>query len=50
MNVILDFRAPDTIRLGICPFYSTYPERHTAVMSLRTVLLERLHEPYVDEA
>jgi kynureninase len=50
MNVIPDFRAPDTIRLGICPLYTTYTELHTAVTSVRTVLIDGLHEAYGRES
>ncbi|MBI4553465.1 MAG: kynureninase [Candidatus Latescibacteria bacterium] len=46
MHVIPDFRYPDHIRLGVAPLYTTYTEIHTAVMALRTVVVERLYEQY----
>src|SRR5690606_10056473 len=35
LNVLPDFRAPDNIRLGIAPLYTTFEELHEAVERLR---------------
>lgn len=46
MHVIPDFRAPDLIRLGITPLYTTFAELHRAVEALRQIVAGRLHEEY----
>jgi len=46
MHVIPDFRAPDLIRLGVTPLYTTYTELHRAVEALRRIAAERLYEEY----
>ena len=46
MKVIPDFRAPDNIRLGIAPLYTTFAEIHEAMARLRRVLVERVFEKY----
>jgi len=46
MRVLPDFRAPDTIRLGIAPLYTSYSDIHTAVMRLRETVAEGLYENY----
>ena len=49
MNVLPDFRGPDTIRLGLAPLYTSFGEIHSAVMRLRTVVVDRLYERYSGE-
>ena len=49
MRVVPDFRYPDSIRLGVCPLYTTYAEIHAAMTALRTVTAERLYEEYPPE-
>ena len=49
LNVLPDFRAPDTIRLGIAPLYTSFGDIYTTVMRLRQVVVERLYEKYPDE-
>jgi kynureninase len=44
--VIPDFRAPDNIRLGIAPLYTTFAEIHRALDRIRTVAEGRLYEQY----
>jgi kynureninase len=46
MQVIPDFRAPDLIRLGVTPLYTTYAELHRAVEALRRIASDRLYEAY----
>jgi len=46
IKVIPDFRAPDNIRLGIAPIYTTFTEVHQAVNRIRTIVEERLYEQY----
>lgn len=45
-GVIPDYRAPDLIRLGVCPLYTSYRELHHAVEALRGSVTERLYEQY----
>ncbi|MFT5194586.1 MAG: kynureninase [Cellvibrionaceae bacterium] len=44
VNVLPDFRAPDNIRLGITPLYTTFTEIHTAVMRIKQIMDEKLYE------
>jgi kynureninase len=46
MKVLPDFRAPDTIRLGIAPLYTSFRDIHTAVVRLHRVVAERRYEKY----
>ncbi len=48
MNVIPDFRAPDSIRLGVSPMYTTFSELETAVDRLARVVTDRIFEKYSD--
>ena len=50
MNVLPDFRPPDTIRLGIAPIYTSFRDIHTAVMRLQKVVIDRLYEKYPRQA
>jgi kynureninase len=49
LNVIPDFRAPDLIRLGVCPLYTTYRELHQAVQALLSAVTERRYEEFPRE-
>jgi kynureninase len=44
LNVLPDFRAPDNIRLGIAPLYTSFADIHTAVQRMAQVVAERLYE------
>jgi kynureninase len=44
LNVLPDFRAPDNIRLGIAPLYTSFADIHTAVQRMAQVVDERLYE------
>jgi kynureninase len=46
MQVLPDFRAPDNIRLGITPLYTTFDDIRQAMQRLQTVVEARLHERY----
>ncbi len=49
MNVLPDFRAPDNIRLGIAPIYTSYLDIHTTVLRLREIVVNKLYEKYSSE-
>lgn len=49
LKVIPDFRAPDNIRLGIAPLYTTFVEIHEGVMRIRHAVEEKLFEKYPSE-
>jgi kynureninase len=49
MHVLPDFRAPDNIRLGITPLYTSFDDIYQAVQRLRTVVRKRLYERYPAE-
>ena len=50
MNVLPDFRPPDTIRLGIAPIYTSYRDIYTTVMCMQKVVKDRLYEKYPRQA
>ncbi len=45
-KVIPDFRAPDTLRLGLAALYTTFVEIHTAVQRIATVMRDRVYEDF----
>ncbi len=49
-GVLPDFRAPDNIRLGIAPLYTSYADIHAAAVRMRRIVDERLYERYPAEA
>ena len=49
MHVLPDFRAPDNIRLGIAPLYTSFQDIYTTVMRLRHIVVEKLYEKYSRE-
>jgi kynureninase len=46
MRVLPDFRAPDNLRLGLAPLYTTFAEIQEAVDRLVRVVRDRLYEKY----
>ncbi|MBV6394827.1 MAG: Kynureninase [Anaerolineales bacterium] len=46
LNVIPDFRAPDNIRLGLAPLYTTFVEVWDTIDRIRRVIEEKRHEKY----
>jgi kynureninase len=49
VKVIPDFRAPDNIRLGIAPLYTTFADIYRAMDRLREIVEERIYERYSAE-
>ncbi len=49
MNIIPDFRAPDNIRMGIAPLYTSFTEIFTAVERIQQIVEEGLYEKYSTE-
>lgn len=49
VRVIPDFRAPDNIRLGVTPLYTTFVEIHQALDRMRSIVEQRIYEQYSDE-
>lgn len=49
LKVIPDFRAPDNIRLGIAPLYTSYSDIHRAVIRLKTIVEDGLYQNYSRE-
>ena len=48
-HVIPDFRAPDNIRLGIAPLYTTYRDIHRALDYMRWIVKKQIYLRYSDE-
>ena len=44
VNVLPDFRAPDNIRLGIAPLYTSFTDLFNAVMRIKQIMDEKLYE------
>lgn len=49
MNVLPDFRAPDNLRLGIAPLYTSFGDVYQAVLRMKRVVDERLYESFSAE-
>ncbi len=49
MNIIPDFRAPDNIRIGITPLYTSFVEIHATALKLQQIVEERLYETFSAE-
>ncbi|GCE10965.1 kynureninase [Tengunoibacter tsumagoiensis] len=49
-NVIPDFRAPDNIRLGLTPLYTSFRDIYHTVMRLKQIVVEKVYENYSLEA
>jgi kynureninase len=45
-RVLPDFRAPDAIRLGMAPLYTTHQDVHTAVLRMRNLVSSGLHRQF----
>ncbi|MGB1254159.1 MAG: kynureninase, partial [Candidatus Promineifilaceae bacterium] len=49
MNIVPDFRAPDNIRLGVTPLYTSFTDLHTAIMRMKQLMEEKLYEKYATD-
>jgi len=49
LRIIPDFRAPDNIRLGVTPLYTTYTDIYRALERVRLILEDKLYADYSDE-
>jgi len=49
MNVIPDFRAPDNIRLGFAPLYTSFTEIREGFLRIKQVMEEKVHEQYTQQ-
>jgi len=49
VRVIPDFRAPDNLRLGIAPLYTTFSDIYRAMARLREIVEEGIYEQYSAE-
>ena len=49
VQVIPDFRAPDNIRLGITPLYTTFTEIHQALQRIKVIVEEKIYAKYSSE-
>jgi kynureninase len=48
-KVVPDFRAPDTIRLGLAPLYTGFLDIHTAIQRVKRVIEAKLHLNHLDD-
>ena len=49
IRVIPDFRAPDNIRLGITPLYTTFSEIYQALERIQMIVEDKIYEQYSNE-
>ncbi len=49
MRVIPDFRAPDYIRMGVTPLYTTFTEIYLAMNRVREIVEKKIYEQYSTE-
>ncbi len=49
LNVVPDFRAPDNIRLGFTPLYTSFTEVWEGFHRIQRVMAENLHEKYTKQ-
>ena len=49
IQVIPDFRAPDNIRFGVTPLYTTYTEIYQALERVRNIVEDKIYEQYSNE-
>jgi len=49
VKVIPDFRAPDNIRFGVTPLYTTFTEIHRALARVKTIVEDRIYTQFSNE-
>ena len=49
LKVIPDFRAPNNIRLGIAPLYTSYIDIHRSLKRLQTIVEDGIYQNYSKE-
>jgi len=49
IQVIPDFRAPDNIRFGITPLYTTFTEIYLAIERIRIIVEDKIYEQYTNK-
>jgi len=49
IQVIPDFRAPDNIRFGITPLYTTFTEIYRALERVRIIVEDKIYEQYTND-
>jgi kynureninase len=47
LKVLPDFRAPDNLRLGIAPLYTSFHDIHSSILRIQQTVTEQLYEKYV---
>lgn len=50
LQVIPDFRPPESIRLGLAPLYTSFEEVYEAVRRIERIVVEGRHEKYLSDA
>ncbi len=50
LNLIPDFRPPESIRLGLAPLYTSFQEVYEAVRRIERIVVEGRHEKYLNDA
>lgn len=48
-KVVPDFRAPDTLRLGLAPLYTGFVDVHTALQRIKKLVEQGLHLDHLDD-
>jgi kynureninase len=49
-NIVPDFRAPDNVRLGIAPLYTSFHDIYATITYMRRIVEEKLYEKYPSSA
>ena len=49
VRVIPDFRAPDNIRFGVAPLYTTFAEIYRALARVRTIVVDKIYTQYSND-
>jgi kynureninase len=49
VKVIPDFRAPDNIRFGVAPLYTTFAEIHRALTRVKMIVIDKIYTQYSND-